>query len=84
MHLFKEQAVRDYAAAAKTIPVIDYGPYFAGEQRELERLAEQVADACENIGFFYALNHGVPDEQVDVLLPPLAGSLHCRSSKNSR
>ena len=65
MHLFKEQAVRDYAAAAKAIPVIDYGPYFAGEKGALERLAEKVAHACENIGFFYALNHGVPDELID-------------------
>ncbi len=65
MHLFKEQAVRDYAAAGDMIPVIDYGPYFAGEKGALDRLAEQVAHACENIGFFYALNHGVPDELID-------------------
>ena len=65
MHLFKEQAVRDYAAAAKAIPVIDYGPFFAGENGALERLAEKVAHACENIGFFYALNHGVPDQLID-------------------
>jgi isopenicillin N synthase-like dioxygenase len=65
MHLFKEQAVRDYAAAAKAIPVIDYGPFFAGENGALERLAEKVAHACENIGFFYALNHGVPDHLID-------------------
>lgn len=34
MHLFKKQAVRDYAAA-KAIPVIDYGSYFAGETGQL-------------------------------------------------
>lgn len=65
MHLFKEQAVRDYAAAATTIPVIDYGPYFAGEPGALERLAGEVAHACEHIGFFYALNHGVADQIVE-------------------
>src|SRR5580704_277363 len=59
MHLFKKQAIRDYAAAAKIIPVIDYGPYFAGETGALERVAYDVAHACENVGFFYALNHGV-------------------------
>ncbi len=46
MHLFKEQAVRDYAAAAKAIPVIDYGPYFAGEKGALDRLAER-RRACQ-------------------------------------
>ena len=65
MHLFKEQAVRDYAAAAKTIPVVDYGPYFAGEKGALDRLAGEVAHACQSIGFFYALNHGVPEALVD-------------------
>jgi isopenicillin N synthase-like dioxygenase len=65
VHLFKEQAVRDYAAAAKAIPVIDYGPYFAGEKGALEKLAGELKHACENIGFFYALNHGVPEELID-------------------
>jgi isopenicillin N synthase-like dioxygenase len=65
MHLFKEHAVRDYAAAAKTIPVVDYGPYFAGDKGALEQLAAELAHACENIGFFYALNHGVPEALID-------------------
>ncbi|MGA8196133.1 MAG: 2-oxoglutarate and iron-dependent oxygenase domain-containing protein [Acetobacteraceae bacterium] len=65
MHLFKQHAVKDFAEAAATIPVIDYGPYFAGEPGALERLAEDVRYACENIGFFYALNHGVPRDVID-------------------
>src|SRR5438876_11395935 len=65
MHLFKELRVQDYDAAAKLIPVIDYGPYFAGASGALQRVAAEVARACENVGFFYALNHGVPDELID-------------------
>src|SRR5689334_17490586 len=65
MHLFKRQGVKDYQEAASQIPIIDYGPYFAGERGALERVAAEVAHACENVGFFYALNHGVPDELVD-------------------
>jgi len=65
VNLFRKQAVRDYAAAAKAIPVIDYGPYFAGENGALERLALEVTHACENVGFLYALNHGVPEETID-------------------
>jgi isopenicillin N synthase-like dioxygenase len=65
MHLFKEQAVQGYAAAAKAIPIIDYGPYFAGEKGALQSLAAELAHACENIGFFYALNHGVPETLID-------------------
>jgi isopenicillin N synthase-like dioxygenase len=65
MHLFKQHAVRDYAAAAAKIPVIDYGPYFAAEPGALTRLAKQVRHACENIGFLYVLNHGVPQGTID-------------------
>ena len=65
MHLFKQHAVADPEAVAGMIPVIDYGPYFAGEKGALERVAAEVAEACENIGFFYALNHGVSERLID-------------------
>ena len=62
MHLFKQFAVGDTAATAQMIPVIDYGPYFARVPGALESLAIEVAHACKNVGFFYALNHGVSDD----------------------
>jgi isopenicillin N synthase-like dioxygenase len=65
MHLFKRHGVSDHQVAAGRIPVIDYGPYFAGETGALERVAADVAYACENVGFFYASNHGVPDELIN-------------------
>jgi len=65
MHLFKELAVKDLDAAAAKIPVIDYGPYFAGAPGALETLGAQVRHACEEVGFFYVYNHGVPDALVD-------------------
>jgi len=65
MNLFQQQRVKDYAAAATLIPVIDFGPVFAGKPGALERLAPSVCDACENVGFFYAAGHGVPEEAID-------------------
>lgn len=62
MNLFQEHAVKDPEAATRMIPVIDYGPYYAGEKGALKRLAAAVGDACEHVGFFYAKNHGVPEE----------------------
>jgi isopenicillin N synthase-like dioxygenase len=64
MHLFQTKAVKDFEAAA-VIPVIDFGPCFAGEPGALERLAQDLRHACENVGFFYALNHGVPHATID-------------------
>jgi isopenicillin N synthase-like dioxygenase len=65
MHLFKEMGVKDLDATAAKIPVIDYGPYFAGEPGALARLAAEVRYACESIGFFYIYNHGVPQDLID-------------------
>ena len=47
------------------ISIIDYGRYFAGVCGALEGVAADVARACENVGFFYALNHGVSDDTID-------------------
>jgi isopenicillin N synthase-like dioxygenase len=91
MDLFKEFAVKDYAAAAAQIPVIDFGPAFAGEPGALARTAATVCDACQNIGFFYALNHGVDETMIDRAVAasrrfhalPLAEKLKLRLNENN-
>jgi isopenicillin N synthase-like dioxygenase len=65
MHLFKQHAVRDVESVSELIPVVDFGPYFAGEPGALETLAERLRHACENVGFLYAVNHGVPQAVID-------------------
>jgi isopenicillin N synthase-like dioxygenase len=65
MHLFQQHAPADMDAAAAQIPVIDLGPYFAGESRALEALGAEIRHACETVGFFYIANHGVPQELID-------------------
>jgi isopenicillin N synthase-like dioxygenase len=65
MHLFKQHPVKNVADVSALIPVIDYGPYFAGDAGALATLARDVRHACENVGFMYALNHGVPQRIID-------------------
>jgi isopenicillin N synthase-like dioxygenase len=91
MHLFKQHAVNDPAAAAAAIPVLDYGPCFAGESGALERLARQVRTACERVGFFYIRHHGVPEALVERAFAasrrfhalPLAQKLALRLNENN-
>jgi len=51
-------------AATETIPVIDFGPYLAGESGALERTARELHFALTEIGFYFIVNHGVPREKI--------------------
>ena len=52
-------------APGTDIPVIDLGPYLAGEEGALERIAAQLRKNCETVGFLYISNHGVAQELID-------------------
>jgi isopenicillin N synthase-like dioxygenase len=65
MNILKAMAVKDVDEATKAIPVIDFGPAFRGEPGGLERVARQVQDASQEVGFFYLAGHGVPPAVVD-------------------
>ncbi|HHP7244519.1 MAG TPA: isopenicillin N synthase family dioxygenase [Elainellaceae cyanobacterium] len=48
-----------------TIPVIDIRHYYVGSQTDKERVAEQINQACESIGFFCITGHSVPQALID-------------------
>jgi len=50
--------------ATETIPVIDLGPYLAGEPGALDRAAKELRHALTEIGFYFIVNHGVPRQQI--------------------
>ena len=47
------------------IPVLDIGPYLAGEPGAAAPLARAIARTCEDTGFLVVANHGVPPALVD-------------------
>ena len=51
-------------ARAGEIPVIDLAPLTDG-RAGLDPVAQAVGEACERIGFFYVVNHGVPATLVE-------------------
>ncbi|MBA2964470.1 MULTISPECIES: isopenicillin N synthase family dioxygenase [Ramlibacter] len=55
------------ASASIDIPVIDIGPFLAGDPRGTRDVVEQVQRACESIGFLVVRGHGVPTALVDQL-----------------
>ena len=52
-------------AGSEAFPVVDLAAYRRGESGALERVAAQLRDALENIGFLIVTGHGVPAELLD-------------------
>lgn len=52
------------AATKYEIPIVDVGPMIRGEPGGVERVGRELARACDTIGFFYAVGHGVAEEVV--------------------
>lgn len=47
------------------LPVIDIGPYLEGREAALEPLARELRAACEDVGFYHIVNHGIPQSLID-------------------
>jgi hypothetical protein len=69
---------------ANAIPVIDLGPYLAGEPGALDHAAAELRHALTEIGFYTIVNHGVPSTLVHELSPgrPLPRSAARREAQN--
>ena len=54
-------------ATMEDFPVLDMADYVAKRPGARERLAETLRDACENVGFMVAINHGVNQAEIDAM-----------------
>ena len=47
--------------SVERIPLIDLGGSTAGGEGSADRaIAQRIFEACRDIGFFYVVNHGIP------------------------
>ncbi len=56
-----DDAIQAVAIAVSEIPLIDFTPFREGDRAARQGVADQIARACETIGFFYLSGHGVPE-----------------------
>ncbi len=52
------------AASDDEIPILDLAPLRDGDPNALDHLAERMRHACENVGFYFIVNHGVTADQM--------------------
>lgn len=45
----------------ESIPIVDFAEY----KTNPKKVAQNVFDACKSIGFFYIINHGLPQNKID-------------------
>lgn len=45
------------------IPLLDFGPFLTGDDRD--SVVREMASVCEDVGFLYIKNHGVPQALID-------------------
>ncbi|PFH54008.1 hypothetical protein AMATHDRAFT_793 [Amanita thiersii Skay4041] len=65
MTLLQDKASSDSQAIAfDSIPVIDLVDIRSSDTNTRQVLANQVRDACINVGFFYVKNHGIPEDVI--------------------
>ena len=50
------------------IPIIDLEPWFTGDSQQRHELCRQVGEVCHKVGFFYVINHGIPEPVSDSYL----------------
>ena len=49
------------------VPVISFRPYLDGNASGKARVAREIARACEEVGFFYLSDHGIPQAKIDAM-----------------
>jgi len=78
--------------AASSIPVIDIDALYSDDPEAKKQVAAKLGAACDDIGFFYAVNHNVPVEVSDRAVAmvdrffslPEAERLKVKADKNNR
>jgi isopenicillin N synthase-like dioxygenase len=63
----EEEEIRlmDYPDSTEEIPLLDISSYLRGEPGGRERVAAQLKEITETVGFFYLAGHGIPQSLID-------------------
>ena len=63
-------------ADVTAVPLIDFAPFLHGDAAARRAVADEIARACETIGFFYLAGHGVPETLRSAMFATAADFFH--------
>jgi isopenicillin N synthase-like dioxygenase len=77
--------------AFNDVPVVDLAPAWSGDANARRKLADEIADVCGRVGFFYVKNHGLSDADIAAIFQtsadfhdlPLAAKMEVSMTKNN-
>ena len=59
--------MNDKTNKKNSLPSVDISKFFSGSQRDKQEVAQQVANACREVGFLLISGHGISESQQEVL-----------------
>ncbi len=48
-----------------SLPIIDISPLSSENREDWQPVIKQIDSACRELGFFYVVGHGIPQQQFD-------------------
>ena len=70
--------------SSTNLPLIDMSGVREGDQASIRRAGDAIRKACSETGFFYIINHGVPQTVIDTAMSAPGNSLPIRPRSNAR
>lgn len=62
----------------ESIPVVDFSDFKSNPKK----VAQEVFEACKSIGFFYMINHDLPEQDIDKAFELVQFYIPCYPSNN--
>ncbi|XP_054776939.1 2-oxoglutarate-dependent dioxygenase 19-like [Prosopis cineraria] len=65
--------VLDSSSEYNTLPVVDFSLLVSGNSEQRDKAIQDLGQACEEWGFFFLINHGIPENLINSMMEGVKG-----------